>query len=161
MNNPKWDIRFLRLAREVASWSKDPSTQVGAVLVSPDRHDVFFGYNGFPKRLEDNEERLKNRDLKLLYTIHAEMNAILNAKRSVDGFTAYTTFIPCDVCAIHLIQAGIDRIVTIKANDELAERWKERITRTRRHCYEAGIPITEYNEEVIGGGNWFDPPGFD
>jgi dCMP deaminase len=159
MNNPKWDIRFLRLAKEVSTWSKDPSTRVGAVLVSPDRHDVFFGYNGFPSRLEDTEERLYTRELKLQYTIHAEMNAILNAKISVSGFTAYTTFIPCDICMVHLIGAGISRVVTITAEKELAERWKDRIIRTRRHCLEAGIPITEFSDEVISGTNWFDPPG--
>lgn len=161
MNNPKWDIRFLRLAKEVSTWSKDPNTKVGAVLVSPDRHDVFFGYNGFPSRLEDSQDRLDNRDLKLQYTIHAEMNAILNAKRSVEGFTAFTTFIPCDSCAIHLIQAGIARVVTIEANPELTSRWKDKIFRTKRHLHESNIPLTIYNEEAIDGRNWFDSPGFD
>lgn len=147
--NEKWDLRFLRLAREVSTWSKDPSTQVGAVLVSPDRKDVFFGYNGFPTQLEDTEERLNNRDIKLQYTIHAEMNAILNAKRNVEGFTAYTTFVPCDRCAIHLIQSGISRVVSPYPELELQERWRDSINRTIGHLSEAKVRMDWYDSSRL------------
>jgi dCMP deaminase len=107
---------------------------------------VFFGYNGFPSQLQDTEERLENRDLKLQYTIHAEMNAILNAKRNVEGFTAYTTFVPCDRCAIHLIQSGISRVVSPHPDRELAERWRDSINRTLRHFSEAQVRMDWYDQ---------------
>ena len=146
----KWDKRFLRLAKEVSTWSKDPSTQVGAVIVDNDNHVVSLGYNGFPSRLEDTEARLNNRDLKLLYTIHGEMNAVLNSPRSVNGCTLYTwPFMSCDRCAIHMIQAGIVRCVSITASPEIEERWKDSLIKTRRHFYEAGVRLSLYDRSEI------------
>ena len=107
--NKKWDLRFLDLAQHIAQWSKDPSTKVGAVIVRPDKTICSVGYNGFPRGIEDTEERLNNRDLKYPCMVHAEMNAILNSKESLDGYILYisspTYFAPtCDRCAVHIIQ---------------------------------------------------------
>ena len=77
-NMNKWDYRFIKLAKEIASWSKDPSTQVGAIAVN-EKRIIATGYNGFPEGIEDDEERLKNREIKLTYMIHAEKNLIYNA----------------------------------------------------------------------------------
>ena len=74
----KWDIRFVRIAKEVAEWSKDPSTQVGAIAVK-NRKIIATGYNGFPKGIEDIRTRLHDRELKLKFTVHAEKNMIYNA----------------------------------------------------------------------------------
>ena len=74
----KWDIRFLEMAKLVASWSKDPSTQVGAVAVR-NRTVIAQGYNGLPRGMKDTHDRLTVRTLKIKRIVHAEMNAIYNA----------------------------------------------------------------------------------
>ena len=75
----KWDRRFVDLARYVASWSKDPSTKTGAVIVDDYNRIVSVGYNGFPRGIRDDEERLSNRDVKLSLMVHCEINAIIFA----------------------------------------------------------------------------------
>lgn len=111
-NQAKWDIRFLGIAkREVAKWSKDPEAKVGCVIVSPDRRQVAMGYNGFPAGLSDDQARLDDKGLKLQYMVHAELNAILNARTNLTGWTLYVTKSPCVECAKAIIQAGIGRVV--------------------------------------------------
>lgn len=104
-----WDTRFLELAALVGSWSKDPSTKVGAVIVRPDRTIASLGYNGFPRGVDDTYQ---DREHKLLRTVHAEMNAILSAREPLHGCTIYVTpLCPCSNCAAAVIQAGIVRVV--------------------------------------------------
>ena len=110
----KWDHRFLELATLIASWSKDPSTQVGAVIVDPiTRHIKSVGYNGFPRGIFDDPAILEDRPAKYALMVHAEENALLNAEQSVRGFTLYCTLFPClEKCTKQIIQAGIKRVVT-------------------------------------------------
>ena len=84
MNSTKWDDRFLVLAKLIGSWSKDPSTQVGAVIVDNKNRIVSVGYNGFPRGVEDSEKRLCNRQEKYDIIVHAEVNAIAFANKSVE-----------------------------------------------------------------------------
>lgn len=140
----KWDSRFLDLAAEVAKWSKDPSTQVGAVIVRPDRTIASVGYNGFPRGMLDDPSLLANREEKLSRTIHGEMNAILNAGERVRGCTLYTyPFLTCDRCAVHVIQAGIVRVVCPVATGERAERWAASFARTRDYYRMCGVQVVE------------------
>ena len=81
MFDQKWDIRFLQLAHEVATWSKDPSVQVGAVIIDHERKPVSFGYNGFPSGIPDDDTSLENDEVRRDLMVHAEMNAILQAER--------------------------------------------------------------------------------
>jgi len=81
MSTCKWDRHFLGLALAHARMSKDPNTKVGAIIVGPDRELISAGFNGFPRGIEDSDERLTNRDLKLKLIVHAEMNAVLAAAR--------------------------------------------------------------------------------
>ena len=74
----KWYKRYLKLAAEVATWSKDPNTQVGAVVVGSKGQILSQGYNGFPRGINDTSKRLNDRDTKLSLVVHAEMNAIFN-----------------------------------------------------------------------------------
>ena len=67
----KWDTRFLSLAEHISSWSKDPSTKVGAAIIGPYRDIISLGYNGFPRGVEDTPERLENRELKYKMIVHA------------------------------------------------------------------------------------------
>ncbi len=119
----KWDTRFMRLANEVASWSKDPSTQVGAVLVSPDRRVILPGYNGFPAALSDDRTLLADRETRIGLSLHAEHNAVLFAARDLAGYTIYVSQQPCVACLRMLVQARVARVVCPEAPPEFAARW--------------------------------------
>jgi dCMP deaminase len=120
MNN--WDYRFFDLAAHVATWSKDPSTQVGAAIVNEDRQVLGLGYNGFPRGVEDHVHRYYDRPTKLLFVAHAERNALDNAA-DVKGATLYSTLFPCTDCAKGIIQRGIKRVVTAEPSPAQHERF--------------------------------------
>jgi len=126
LSTVKWDKRFMRIAREVSSWSKDPSTKVGAVIVNQDRNIISTGYNGFPRGIEDSIDRLEDREEKYPRIVHGEMNALLNALYngvSVKGATIYVWGLPvCSECTKSIIQAGISRVVITDIKDT---KWKE------------------------------------
>jgi len=141
----KWDQRFIRLATEVASWSKDPGTKVGAVLVD-DRRIIATGYNGFPQNIEDSIQRYSNRDVKLAYTVHAEVNAILNAAKNgaqTKNSTLYVTFPPCVSCATSVVQAGVSMVVC-PCLSTAPERWRESFQLGQDLLKEAGVLVVTY-----------------
>ncbi|MQF98520.1 MAG: dCMP deaminase family protein [SAR202 cluster bacterium] len=141
MINSGWDNRFLEMAELVASWSKDPSTKVGAVIVDEDRRVLSLGYNGFPLGLSD-DKRLDNREIKYKMIVHAECNALLFCSEPPVGATIYTyPFMPCPKCAGMIIQTGITRVVSYKSNNE---RWSEEFALSRNMFKEAGIELLEY-----------------
>ncbi len=121
-----WDIRFLELAKHISSWSKDPSTKVGAVIFDSDNRIVSVGYNGFPKNVRDESQRYADRDVKYKMVVHAEANAILFAQRSLkDCYIATYPFMPCSGCAALIIQSGIKKCIAPNLSNDLAKRWKE------------------------------------
>jgi dCMP deaminase len=131
-------MRFLSLAEHVSRWSKDPSTQVGAVIVDPRRRVVSVGYNGLPQGVEDSDDRLNDRELKYKLIQHAERNAILFARGSVEGCTLYThPFLPCASCAGMLIQAGIAAVVSYAVDER--HRWRADIELGKQLLDEAGV----------------------
>jgi len=136
----KWDKRFLEMAKLVASWSKDPSTQVGAIAVR-NRNVIAQGYNGFPRGVDDNEIYYANRAIKYKRIVHAEMNAIYNAAEngvSLKDSTIYVIGLPiCHDCAKGLIQAGISRVVT--PQQEIPENWKDSVSSSQSMFDEVGI----------------------
>ena len=126
----KWDIRFLRLAREVSTWSKDSSTQVGAVITDKENRVVSLGYNGLPRAIPDSDDILLDRTEKYETIIHAEMNALLFTTRPPAGCTIYTYPLPpCSRCASVIIQAGIRTVVSVVPSPEILERWKDSLAR--------------------------------
>lgn len=136
----KWHHRFLRLAAEIAEFSKDPSTKVGCILVR-DRRIISTGYNGFPRGISDSFDRLLDRDKKYEMTVHAEINAVTTAALhgvSTEGSTAYVTFQPCSRCAAVLINAGI-REVYVTADTLIPDRWLENMILAANLLKEAGI----------------------
>ena len=138
-----WDKRFLKLAKHISEWSKDPSTKVGCVVVGPDRELRSTGFNGLPRGIEDNEERLNNREIKYPLICHAEENAIMHAARigiSLKGCTAYVTWPPCTRCARSLIQAGVSTIV-YPENIEIPERWMNDFNLSLNMLKEAKISL--------------------
>ncbi|MEX0598332.1 MAG: dCMP deaminase family protein [Candidatus Paceibacterota bacterium] len=110
----KWDLRFLQLAKNVATWSRDPSRQVGSVIVRSDKSIVSLGYNGFARGVNDTTERYENRDQKYELIVHAEVNAVISSRQSVDACTLYSSLYPCSRCAAIIINSGIKRVVSYK-----------------------------------------------
>lgn len=136
----KWDIRFLKLAKQVSTWSKDPSKKIGAIAVD-DRSVIAQGYNGFPRGIEDYSERYENRDLKYKFVVHAEMNVIYNATYngvSLDDATLYVWGLPvCSDCAKGVIQTGIKRVVM--PNQDIPDHWAESWKLTKEMFEEANV----------------------
>lgn len=145
-NIHKWNKRFLRLAREVSTWSKDPSTKVGCVIVNEDgRTIISTGYNGFPRGVDDEPERFVDRETRLKYTIHAELNAIINAKTSLVGCILYVyPLFSCAECAKAIIQAGIGCVVSMPPREE---RWQSAYDMSKKMYDEAGI-IYDFYEDI-------------
>ena len=139
----KWDLRFIGLAQHISTWSKDPSTKVGCVVVGEDREIRSTGFNGFPRGINDDEERLMDREKKYPLICHAEENAIMHAARigvSLKDSTAYVTWPPCSRCARSLIQAGIREIVYPETG-KIPERWIEDFTISDSMLNEAGVAV--------------------
>ena len=139
----KWDLRFIGLAQHISTWSKDPSTKVGCVVVGEDREIRSTGFNGFPRGINDDEERLTDREKKYPLICHAEENAIMHAARigvSLKDSTAYVTWPPCSRCARSLIQAGIREIVYPETG-KIPERWIKDFTISDSMLNEAGVAV--------------------
>jgi dCMP deaminase len=150
-NNLSWDKRYLQLAKEVSTWSKDPSKQIGAVAVGSKGQILSQGYNGFPRGIKDLQERLFDRELKYKYVVHAEMNVIYNASYSgvsLAGSTLYVYGLPvCSECAKGIIQVGISKVVLPKYDSDMLPRWKESWELTKSMFNEASVEIIEVEYE--------------
>lgn len=134
----KWHMNFLGLAASVSTWSLDPSTKVGAVIVDEDNRVISVGYNGFPKGIND-DSRLKDRVLKYQMILHAETNAVLFANTPVKGCTIYTwPFMPCSNCASLLIQSGIKKVVSVPSTEK---RWESNFNIAKNMFDEAGVSL--------------------
>ena len=111
-----WDEYFMGVAMLSGMRSKDPHSQVGACIVSEDNKILSMGYNGFPKGSSDDElswgktsEDILNT--KYPYVVHAEQNAILNARgKNLEGCSIYVNLFPCHDCARNIIQSGIKKV---------------------------------------------------
>lgn len=121
-----WYTYYLNLATQVATRSKDPRTQVGAVITDMRNNPISFGYNGFPSGVEETNQRWQP-ETKYQYVVHAEINAILNAAKmgvSTRKGRLFVTLAPCSKCALQIIQAGISEVIYDKG--ATTARLKER-----------------------------------
>ena len=144
----KWDRRFLRLAEHISGWSKDPGTQVAALIADPKNRIVSVGYNGLPVGIQDTEDLLKERAIKLETTIHAETNAILFARRNLTGCTLYVhPLFPCSRCAGLIVQTGIGRVVAPLQNKDSS--WGKSFDLSRRLFREA-LVLVDFVESDTG-----------
>lgn len=136
----KWELRFMDKAKEVSTYSKDPSTKVGAVIYDPvKRLQVSEGYNGFPMGIKDTPERLNDRETKYKMVLHAESNALDFANCDVTGFHLFIyPFLPCSACTCRIIQNGISKVY---APDYMPERWMENFNLSLILLEEAGIEV--------------------
>ena len=139
----KWDERFMDLAAEVAKWSKDPSAQVGAIVVGINNEILSTGYNGPPRGVNDDLPERWERPAKYNFIAHAEANAVYNAARNgvaLEGCTMYIHALPpCCGCAQAIIQSGIKRIVVMTI--DVPERWKASINDAMTMLSEAGVDL--------------------
>lgn len=139
----KWDRHFIRVARECALMSKDPSSQIGAVVVK-DRRIISTGFNGFPPGIAD-DDRLRNREQKLKMVVHAELNALLRAGRDAQGATLYLWGFrgpPCTECTKHVLAAGIARVVS--SGTPTPDRWQASLSTSSAMLNEAGVGYTSF-----------------
>ena len=145
-----WDEYFMGIAELSALRSKDPSTQVGACIVSSDNKILSMGYNGFPKGCSDDilpwtkiEAQNDPYNAKYVYVTHAELNAILNYRGgSLEGAKLYVNLFPCNECAKAIIQAGIKTL--IYRVDKYADTPSVRAS--KRMLDAAGVRYYQYQE---------------
>lgn len=135
----KWTTRFMELAQLVATWSKDPSTKVGAVIIDADRRVLGVGYNGFPRGIHDTATRYEHKDAKYDFVVHAEVNAILNSSLRPEGASMYSTYYPCADCAGIIIQSGIRRVIAPKFGEDLT--WRNSWLRAQTMFREANVKV--------------------
>jgi dCMP deaminase len=141
--------------------SKDPNTQVGAVIIGPDMETRSTGFNGFPRGIADTAERLADRELKNRLMVHAERNAICNAARigtALKGCTLYLLATddtggvwggcPCTACTIEVIQAGIIEVVSLPFKTA-PSRWADDIKFAHSLLSEAGVRYREVDRGLI------------
>lgn len=134
-----WNKRFLGLATHVASWSKDPSTKVGAVIADSKNRIVSLGFNGFARGVED-DERLNDRATKYAMVLHAEENAILFAGKNLSDCSIFVSGLPpCSHCASLIVQCGIKKVYAWK--QEIPERWRDNVELTKKIFKEAGVTL--------------------
>lgn len=132
-----WQQRFIDLATHIATWSKDPSTRVGAVIVDDNKRIVSVGFNGPPRFTHDNPAR--ERPARLLRTLHAEENAILFAGGDLSGCALYSSHHPCAHCAAQIIQVGIAVVRYPPTPADFSIRWYADITEAQAMFREAGV----------------------
>ena len=138
-----WDEYFMGLAHLSAMRSKDPSTQVGAVIVSGEHRVVSIGYNGFPNGCSDDEFPWDREGdfgaTKYPYVVHAELNAILNSKNDLRGCSIYVSLFPCNECAKAIIQSGISEVVYL--SDKYADTDSVKASKRMFKC--AGVALNQ------------------
>lgn len=144
VTNDKWAGRLLKMAKEVASWSKDDSTQVGAVITNQDGGPVSWGFNGMPMGINDTVEARHVRPYKYKWMAHAERNAMdLAPKGDLSDCVMFVTFSPCTNCAQSIIQRKIKTLVIDEdfTADKMPERWQEDMLVAVEMLTEAGVAI--------------------
>lgn len=140
----KWDHRYMARAKSISAWSKHPKHKVGAVIVDPKYFQVSEGYNGPPRLLNDIGLSKSSR---VLRTLHAELNALLQAKEPVEGFTMYVyPFSPCAQCAAAIIQKGISKVVYF--DDSNLITWKVSQNEALQMFTEAHVKFINYSTKV-------------
>jgi dCMP deaminase len=139
-----WDDYFMSVALLSAKRSKDPSTQVGACIVNNSNVIESIGYNGLPKGCSDDEFPWeKDGDIlntKYPFVVHAELNAILNARgKDLSNCRIYVALFPCNECAKAIIQTGITEVVYL--SDKYAET--DAVKASKRMFNSAGVKLTQ------------------
>ncbi|OGH87461.1 MAG: cytidine deaminase [Candidatus Magasanikbacteria bacterium RIFOXYC2_FULL_42_28] len=143
-NTISWDECFMRMTHVIAERSKDPSSQVGSIVVDKNNVVLGMGYNGFPRGIEADQLPWEREgaflNTKYAYMCHAEENAIYNANMSVKGGRVYSCLFPCNECAKTIIQNGV--VEVIYESDKYHD--VDAFTAARRLFDAAGIKCRQY-----------------
>ena len=138
-----WNQYFMGVSLLSAQRSKDPNTQVGACIVNNDNRIISVGYNGFPNGCDDDKMPWEREgdmiNTKYAYVVHAELNAILNAKTSLSGSKIYVALFPCNECAKAIIQSGIREVVYL--SDKYSET--DAVKASKKMFSAAGVKLTQ------------------
>jgi dCMP deaminase len=138
-----WKTKYLNLAQHFSTWSKDPSSKIGAVTVADDGRVLTQGYNGFPRGIADTPKRLNDRPTKYGLVVHAEMNCIYNAADmgiSLRNSSLFVYGLPvCDHCSLGIIQAGIKNVYMRPNYEKLTPTWLASFHNTANNFAEAGV----------------------
>lgn len=137
----KWDLRFMKIAKEIGEWSKDRDRKVGCVIVGPHRELRSAGYNGLPRGVNDDLPERHSIPAKYLWTEHPERNGIYNAANvgiPLHDCTIYITGFPCMDCARAIIQSGIKTVVAYEPNLD-DPKWAEDYRNSLLMLNEAGV----------------------
>lgn len=150
-SNISWDEYFMGIASLSALRSKDPNTKVGACIVDEDNKVVSIGYNGMPRKVDENElswnREGEGLDSKYLYVCHAEFNAILNTRNgaALKGCKLYVTLFPCNECAKAVIQVGIKEVIFMD------NKYKDTISvqASLKMLQLAGVKVRQFDGRVM------------
>lgn len=149
MSDKTWDEYFMDIVKIVGSKSKDPSIKIGCIVVGPDKEIRATGFNGFPRGVNDIDNKRYERPDKYFYTEHAERNCIYHAARigsSLKGCTMYVSAFPCHDCARAIIQAGIKEIVYTPWEEDTRRKnqWEESFKKANEMFEETGTILRVY-----------------
>jgi dCMP deaminase len=139
-----WDKRWMDMAALVATWSKENSRKIAAVVVDSRNVLVSIGWNGFPRGIDDDVLARSDRPAKYLWTEHAERNAIYNAAANgikLGGCRMYIPWYPCSDCARAIIQSGITQLLCAEPDWE-DEIWKDKFAVSKDMLGESGVNVT-------------------
>ena len=146
---PEKAAKFLNIARAVGELSKDRNTKVGAVAIGPAGEIRAMGYNGFPRKCNDDVDERHERPEKYLWTEHAERNLIYNAARvgvPLEGcIMVVAGLFPCMDCARGIVQAGFKAVVT---DAQHSERWAESNAKARELFNEVGVEVFQVSLDM-------------
>jgi len=145
-----WDKKFIDLTNDISDWSKDESTQVGAVIVNDRNKILSIGYNGLPIGVKDDVPERNERPEKYLWYEHAERNGIYSAAEegiALKGSTIYCNYFPCPDCARGIIQSGIKQVVYQHEDPnsgKTSDRWQHAKQVSKTMLSEARIRVRQY-----------------
>ena len=149
-----WSSKYMGLARQIASWSKDPSSKIGCVAVGDHGQILSQGFNGFPRGIADTPERLNDREEKYKYVVHAEQNCIYNATLngvSLNNSTLYVYGLPvCFECAKGVIQVGVKRVFMCYPV-HVSHKWQDSLRQSYRMFNEVGVKCYTVEESSLSG----------
>lgn len=151
-NYLSWDEYFMANAILVSSRSKDPHNRVGACIVNNENKVLSIGYNGLPRGMNDDEFDWNStgeltgikRNIKDYYVVHAERNAILNYRGSLEdlkGSTLYVTWFPCYECTKEIIQTGVKKVIYLRMYSKMDE-----VEISKLMFEKAGVEIVPYKK---------------
>ena len=152
---------------ELATNSKDPSTQNGAVLLDGTGWEVGVGWNHFPSGVSD-DHWTGPKEAKYARVVHAEVAAIIDAARrngEAIGGVLVCGWAACSNCAKHIADTGIKELIRhtfVNSGGDVDSHWYNDVLLGDEIMHEAGVDIIEvdlvpYDIELRRNGKVWNP----